>query len=447
MPLRLRCGALTLGAAGLLAGCETDPRAVQPSDFARADAPTASEPAAGSGPLAAPEPPPSEAALPERSDDDTASATQAAPAGAESFAGSNAGDRSLARSETRVEPSGPMVLDALVGQINGLPVFADDLLADLDAQLAALGRRLEPATFRTRAAELIDGSLRERLVNALILGEAERSLTDNQQAGVRLAVAERREELLRRHGRGSLAMARKALLEDTGLSLDETLRQFRDGIITNSYIRQNLNARINVSRREVERFYRDNIETFQPPATRDLDLLWVDDASLASAVEARLAAGEPFDQVAADPAVANAWAGGRMTTIVGDEPFSRPAVDAAVAGLREAGDWAGPIAQPGPDGSPGDVGDVGDVDDVDDVDNAGTQRFWFVYGARVEAPEGRDLLAAQAEIELTLRERQFLRLRQRFVDRLLREGSHTPIEEMAEAVLRIAINRYSRPEA
>ena len=104
----------------------------------------------------------------------------------------------------------PRVLDALVGQINGQPVYADDLLADLDAQLAALGGRLEPGVFEQRAAELIDSTLRERLVNALILGEAERALTENQRAGVRYLVAERREDLLRTYGRGSLAVARPA---------------------------------------------------------------------------------------------------------------------------------------------------------------------------------------------------------------------------------------------
>ena len=320
-------------------------------------------------------------------------------------------------------PSGPLVLDALVGQINGQPVFADDLLDDLDAQLAALGRRLEPAVFQTRAAELIEGSLRERLVTTLILGEAERGLTEQQQAGVRFAVSQLREDLLRRNGRGSLALARKTILADTGLTLDETLRQYRDGLITDRYIRENINARINVSRRDIERFYHRNQDTFEPPAERDLEILWIDDPAESARIRERLDAGEGFEAVAADPDINNAWSGEMMTKIIGDEPFSRPEVDAAVAALNAAGQWAGPIAQPNP--------------------RDGGERFWFLYAATVSRPESQNLLQAQGAIEQTLRERQFVRLRERFIDRLLREGSHTPPEEMARAVLQIAINRYS----
>ncbi len=319
---------------------------------------------------------------------------------------------------------GPRVLDAAVGQISGQPVFADDLLADLDAQLAALGRRLDAATFRTRASELIRSSLDERLVTTLILGEAERGLTEQEQGGIRYMVSERREELLRRNGRGSLAVARKNLLEETGLTLDETLRQYREGVVTKLHFDRNVVARINVARRDIERYYRENLDTFQPTATRDLGLIWVDDAATAAGVAARLDAGEPFAAVAEDPATGNAWAGGAMTSIVGDRPFGRPAVDEAVAGLDREGQWKGPIAQPGPDDS--------------------GERFWFVEAKRVDRPESRDLIDAQADIEKTLRERQFLRLRARFIERLMREGSHTPLKEMEDAILQIAVNRYGR---
>ena len=200
--------------------------------------------------------------------------------------------------------------------------------------------------------------------------------------------------------------------------------------MTKNYVDQNLLARINVTRRDVERFYRDNPDTFDPPARRDLRLIWVDGAEAAERVRSRLDAGEAFKAVAADPESGNAYAGGggTMSGIPGDEPFSRPEVDAAVAELREPGRWAGPIEQPGEGG-------------------ADATRFWFVEAATVDAPAGQSLLEAQAGIEETLRTSQFYRLRERLVDRLLREGSHTPVEQMAEDVLRIAINRYGRPEA
>lgn len=323
-------------------------------------------------------------------------------------AGSTAGAASAS-------PRPPTVVDGMVGQINGRAIYADDILGGLEEQLRTLGQRKPTSVFRQQAREQINGLIRGRLINALILGEAERSLTENEWNGVRFMQAKKREELLRLHGQGSLARTEKVLREETGLGLDATLSEYRDGLITETYIRRNINAKINVSRRDIERYYAEHPEEFNPRPRRDVVVIRVADPAAADDVADRLAGGQSFSTVAADPENAMA-AAPVMRGLIGDKPFGRPEVDAALSGLS-VGKWAGPIA-------------VG-------------SEFWFVFLDDEVRPEAVSMIDAQAKIERALQQQQFIQLRKKFIDRLLREGSFTQPEKMVAALVDIAVNRYA----
>ncbi len=311
----------------------------------------------------------------------------------------------------------PLSVDGMVGQINGLPVFADDVLADLEPALLALGQRESERGFRAAARPQIDEMLRGQLVGALILAEAERALTDNEWNGVRFLVNKKRQELLRQHGQGSIAVTERSLRELTGRSLEETLDRHREAIVTRTYIDRNLRARVNVSRRDIERYYREHPEQFDPPATRDLRLIVADNADHAAQVKSALRGGQPFDEVASGPFNQLAG-GGTMTGIAGDEPFGRPVVDEVVAVLDE-GQWRGPL-------------DTGDG------------RFWFVQAQRVERGETLTFEQAQGIIERALQEQQFAMLTDQFRKDLLEAGNYTRPEQMVNALLEIAVNRYAQ---
>ncbi|MEM8495456.1 MAG: peptidylprolyl isomerase [Planctomycetota bacterium] len=310
----------------------------------------------------------------------------------------------------------PRAIDGMVGQINGEPVYAEDVLGDLSESLRAKGRQLSTGAFRREARESIERGVEAVLRNRLFMAEAERSLTENEWNGVRFMVANRRKALLREHGMGSLKAADRKLRQETGYGLDETLARFQDLIVTDTYVGRNLRARVNVTRRDIERFYREHEAKFNPPDTRDLTLIVVRDEAARDAVLAELDSGVPFAEVAAGPYNA-LGRGGVMEGVEGDAPFGRPDVEAAMRSATP-GSWAGPI----------------------EVDGG---RFWFVRVDRFEAGRRITLEDAQGPIEKQLNDQQYNLRVQQFQERLVREGNFTPREQMIRRLTDIAVSRYA----
>lgn len=307
----------------------------------------------------------------------------------------------------------------MVGQVNGKAIYAQTVFDPIEEQLQALGGQLPEEAFRQRAAELILGRLDEIVSNALLLGQAQRDLTKQEQMALRQILQDKRQELIRRHGRGSLAVAEAQLLADTGKTLDQTLEEYRQTILISRYLSRKLMPRIHVTRSDIQRYYRDHYDEYNPPAQRVIRLIRVADAQQAQRVQQRLEAGEPFADVAADPI--NQFRpseGGRME-VTGDQPLAFEPLNQAVAQLQE-GQSAGPIQTPGQ-----------------------PEAFWFILVEQLNRPPGQPLEHVQRQIEETLRRQQFEALSRQYQQRLYEEGSYTPREQMAQTLLQIAMSRYA----
>ncbi|MEM1446174.1 MAG: peptidylprolyl isomerase [Planctomycetota bacterium] len=391
-------------AALLLTACTSDPtggllgsdeRRVQPHDFV--GTPQANDPA--------------------EQDTSNVVASQSASATAEpTIVARAANDPVDTPLPARIDPDDPLPVDGMIGQINGRPVYANDVLADLSDALAAKGRQLDAAQFENEAKQVINEAVRATLRSRLILAEAERALTEQEWQAVRYMRGQRREELLRTHGLGSLKATDRVLREETGRGLEETLTRFQEGIITRTYISQNLNALINVTRRDIERFYRENQDRFQPDPTRDLTIIVTDTQEAADEVTTQLESGVAFAEVATGPLQALST-DGVMTDLAGDEPFGRPEIEGPMVDAEE-GEWFGPV-------------------EVEDG------RLWFVKVDRVELAKHVSLEDAQASIEEALRQQQQSIRTEQFLKRLADEGNFTEPEAMVDALIRIAISRYA----
>lgn len=320
-------------------------------------------------------------------------------------------------SQNPAAPDPAHVMDAMIGQVNGRALYASTVLEPIHEQLGALGRTLPSGQFRVRARQLIGVTLEQLVADALILSEAERELDERQRMGLAMMVKNHREELLRQHGQGSLSLAEYHLLRDTGKTLDQTLQDFRNERVVQNYLRQRLLPKINVSRRDIERYYRDQYDQFNPKMTRVLRLIRVENETEAKQIAEQLAAGTPFEQVAGDKLnLYRPEAGGLMDPIVGDEPFSEPALNQALTTLKP-GEHAGPF-------------DMG-------------RMKAFAYLESVEAPETKSLRDVQIQIDRLLREQQFQRLSTEYRARLFQDGSYNPISQMTDDLLEIAMSRYA----
>jgi PPIC-type PPIASE domain len=311
-------------------------------------------------------------------------------------------------------------VDGMVGQVNGRAIYTSDVLEPIKDQLATLGRELPPDTFRNRAASLIAGRLSAMVTDALIYGEAQRDLSDAERQGLLRATQAQRESILREYGQGSPALAEANLLEKTGLNLDQTLEEWRQTAIIRRYIGQKIRPKVNVTRKDVKRYYEDHYDRFNPPSSRTVRVIQVDSQEDAQAIQTMLEAATPFAQAAADPRnVFRPGTGGLMGEMAGEQLFADEQVNRAVLDLQ-AGTCAGPIT-------------VG-------------EKRWFVCVEKINQPQGQPLMQVQVQISGILFEQQFREYSERYRRQLFEEGSYNSIEQMTMSLLKIANDRYTQTD-
>jgi len=239
-------------------------------------------------------------------------------------------------------------VDALVGQINGRPLFASDFFEPMDARLRAEAQRRTPEDWLRFARGEIRQALRDRVRDELLLAEVESSLTPQQRAGVVTFVRSLREGLISEN-RGSAARADRRLLEEEGITLEQAVEARRNEELIRSWLRQILQNKVLVPWRDVQQRYERDHDLYHPPATALLRMIRVsaDDAQRRGEIESALTSGEEFATIAQRFSAFAPERGGLLERVL-DGPYAEaaligiPALNSAAQGL-EPGDTAGPI--------------------------------------------------------------------------------------------------------
>jgi len=336
----------------------------------------------------------------------------------------NTGTQVTQAQDTPPNSESALPINGMVGHVNGEAIYADQIFdINLAAQLRNYGERFDGENFRTQAAFEIQQRLKDVVVDKLILGEAERNLTDNQRYSINGQIQAERDELLRFYGQGSLSRAEAEFFADRGVELDAYLATRRDELALGVYLRSMILPRISVNQSLVERWYEENIDRFQQPAHRIFRIIRVDSQANPQAQQTvlrRLRRGEAFEAVAADPAlnIYNASNGGIYNN---GEPY---AGDYGIEPVNEAlmqldqGEYAGPVA-------------------------VGNHHF-FVYLVELEPAVSIPLREAQTDIEVQLTNQQYLDHVNRFAQELLDRGGFSDRTEMLAKLLDIAAARYDQ---
>lgn len=309
-------------------------------------------------------------------------------------------------------------VDGMIGQVNGRAIYTNAVLDEqMRETLARWGRELPRDVFRQRAAERIAVRLNSMVANALVYGEAQRDLSDAERQGLVVAESRYRERLLREHGQGSPAVAEATLLEETGLNLDQTIEQWRQSAVVQRYMWQEVWPKVNVTRRDVKRYYKEHKDDFNPPSSRTVRVIQTSTPEDAQAIRELLDAGAPFAEAAADPRnTFRTDTGGLMGDMSGDQLFADPQVNSATLAL-DAGQCAGPFT-------------VG-------------EQHWFVCVEEINQPVGRSLMDVQTQIMKLLEDQQRRELTEKYHQQLLDTGSYNSIEQMTLTLLEIATDRYA----
>lgn len=227
------------------------------------------------------------------------------------------------------------IVGTVLAEVNGQPVYADKVLARLDADLRAQARRLGEREFRNHAANVIRRQVEELIRDELEFAAAQRSNSDEERDMAAHLTSMWRQREITRAG-GSLAVARQRWLEPAdgsqGIDFDEkVMEQYRLYMVLIHYQRH-VWPRVQVSADDMRRFYdryRDELFS-EKPAIRfrriRIEARGDRDKALARAKEVHEKAlrGEDFGELASAYNDNRAWAKNRGYMELVDEKAPEP---------------------------------------------------------------------------------------------------------------------------
>lgn len=319
--------------------------------------------------------------------------------------------------------SQPVVIDAMVGQVNGKPIYASRFLAPLDARLRA--RRVElrnNAAWQRAAAEIIARQLMDKIRDELFLAEARAELTPEQRAGLFAFLDQVRDTLASTYG-GSREEAQERLLAKEGESFEGKVESEKNRALIASIVRRYIIPRVNVSWRDVTRQYERDYGVYNPQAVASIRMIAVDqkDGAGVDAMRAALSSGTAFAEAAELPAnvfprgaegVVGVKFDGEMS---GARLFESETLNAQAQRLS-LGSTVGPFDHQG--------------------------RVMWMHLESVTREPGLPLEEVQLKIAEALRAARFQDEADRFLKRLQERASFTSVGEMTERLLVIAVERY-----
>lgn len=165
-----------------------------------------------------------------------------------------------AESVVSVVPGQFMTIGGVIAEVNGNPIYADDVLRTVDPVLSARAKELELPQFKAAAAKEIDNQ-----VNDMIRAEVEYAAANRNCDGGDKQLAETLTTIWRDKqitaAKGSIEEARKRAREQTGRSFDDLLKeQFRLNL-TRVYYQKRLIPRIQITAADMRQYYEHNKDT------------------------------------------------------------------------------------------------------------------------------------------------------------------------------------------
>lgn len=315
-----------------------------------------------------------------------------------------------------------VIVDSLVGQVNGRPIFANEFFVPIEDQLRAIGTRTSQREFLNQARPIITEHLRQIVLNELFLAEAQSQLTTEQQQGIFAWMRHVREVTIAEGG-GTRTGTGQQLRQREGMTIEEYVAARRDMALLHQLRRAKIEPRVIVSWRDIEREYERRWDEFNPPATLRLARLRLSTEAQAEQIERvnqRLAAGESFAEIAESLNQASdgrQWqqfqmgAGGIADIALADH-IKQHIID------LEVGQTSRPFQQ-----------------------GAST---WWLHIVGIDQPEGRSLYDVQRQIQTSLRNRRFNEEMNKYIESLFEKGIYDELDSMLLRLIEIAAVRYWR---
>jgi hypothetical protein len=323
-------------------------------------------------------------------------------------------------------------VESVVGQINGRPVFASEVLEPLDGALRASAEKAKDVnSWQKAAAEAIVPELKRRVADELILSEARRNLSPEQKQGLLHFLGQIQGALISQNS-GSEVKADEQLREQNGRSLGDEARDIVDKELIRNELNNKVTPRVAVPWRDVQNEYERQHDKWYPPTEFTFRLIYAptDKPESVTRIQTLLAAGTPFEKVAEDAANEfNRREQGKLvrkTQVAQAEGEFSPWPDVNTA-LRTVG-----VGQT-----------VGPIVFAPDKNNPEVKRTAWVYLDKVDQKPGTSLYDAQLDVEQELRDERTTAEQQRYFERLWKRGNVSQLELMVDKLMVVATERYA----
>ncbi len=314
-----------------------------------------------------------------------------------------------------------IAVDAMVGHVNGKPIYANTVFEPMVQELTTRGKQVPRDRFRNEATAIISRRLNGMVIEALILGQAERNLKQQEEYGLRVILKKQREELIRKLGMGAESVADSRLQQSEGLTLDEKVDEIRAEALVKKYTREKIIPQINVSRRDIKRYYKRHYDEFNPPPGRKIHMIRTRDISKGARIDKMLAEGKPFLEIAGDSNLNEKdpdKQGLFFENIQDEKIFDNAKLNDPTLKLQ--------------------------ADQHTERIKLGSSYYW-IYVATISTGEVKPLKEVQADVEARLRIMQYNQLTGEYHRELFETGSYDPLDDMVDRLVEVAMNRFAMP--
>ncbi len=316
-----------------------------------------------------------------------------------------------------------VVVDAVVGSINGRPIRADAFLLPKEARLTALA--LEKGMTRARWRQVAKGEIEAQLFaivqDELLRAEAMAMLKPEDRDNLAAYMRLQQRSLLAQY-QGSVEQANETISSREGKTFFDKLRETEKKALIQMVLREKINPHVQVTSADVREYYESHAEEFNPPPVYTFRRITIaaSKADAAAEVRRRLASGEAFEKVAGIEA---------NVSRNDDNGAWRQSWD----GDQSEGEFfsAGPLNDAARAMAPGEVRGPIEV---------GRWLEWLAFEG-VEA-RSRTLYEAQHDIEATLLNLRFAEQRDRYFGRIFDRPKMVELSVAAERLLNLAEERY-----
>ena len=354
----------------------------------------------------------------------------------------------------------PLTVEALVGQVNGRPVYANTVLDPVADQIEAASKKMSRTEFADEIRKalyseqehmgttILGGRMYELVITDLLLSEAMSGMSKEQSYGLVAIVGQMRDDLASSQG-GSQAQLRETIEEQAGLTVDKFLELQRDQILIDALYRQKIWPKVNVTWRDIQR-------EFEQVSLGEQSVVTSDDEERINQILLGLQQGIPLGSIEAARGVVTLG----MIRLSTEDPqivdvhnaFAEGLSFQEIAnrfGIKDDGVWE--TFQMGLGGIEDiEVGEVikkhlVGVSEGDYVEpfELGSSTVWIAV-LDVQQPVSLYNRQVQIAMQNALRFIQFNREKDRYVESLWGEGSLEEVKSMADRVTNIAVRRYQQ---